>query len=395
MNEQGKIISTCDIDENLALQMWTRGRTPRLSLFNKVKNNRKLIHIAWTEKLDRTLTISGKKPGESITYTVRDFEAAIAAILDAFAKKTNFMQKFGKLALDLSKAINRPEILSSKADIAMMTEEKRSALWVADSSAGDRNSGIFRPYFPMNEQEAAIASESRLVIDSVAMKTYDGLAKTKVLDELKAANPERWHNPVMVTAAAMLLGFSYCGADGTKMADEIWAEGEKKAPTQLGQVAMKAPVRKFSINDPGLARLGYKLTAYIRHCSYIDELEIEYVGDSISELQDAGFARSRRIDFNTGTLGDVPYRVTFYENADEGMTAFGCVPRMQTARHTGDMVLLIPTGIYKQALANNSICGNAEDDFYTITRLLWAKQFKAWYTVLKPYVRKFARLVEA
>ena len=67
---------------------------------------------------------------------------------------------------------------------------------------------------------------------------------------------------------------------------------------------------------------------------------------------------------------------------------------MQTARHTGDMVIMLPTATYKQALANNSM-GNAEDDFYTICRLLWAKQFKEWYENLKPYVRKFAGLIEA
>lgn len=393
MDEQGKIISSCDIDDNLALQMWTRGKTPRLSIFNKVKNSRKLIHIAWTEKLDRTLTINGKKPGETVTYVVKDFEPAIAKILAEFAAKTNFKVKFLKLVLDLEKAINRPEIANSKADLAMMTEERKSALWIADCTDGDRNTGVFRPFFPVTPEEAAVITEDKLQINGVAMKTYDALAKSGVLDAIKAVNPERWRNTVRVTAAAMLLGFSYCGADGTKMADEIWAEGQKKAPTQLGQVAMKVPVRKFSLNDPGLMRLGYRLTAYIRHCSYIDDLEVEYVGDSIKELQDAGFSRSRRIDFNTGTLGDVPYRVTFYENADEGMTAFGCNPRMQTARHTGDMVLMLPTATYKQALANNTM-GNAEDDFYTISRLLWAKRFKEWYETLRPYVRKFAGLIE-
>ena len=394
MEDKGKIISTCDIDDNLALQIWTRGHTPRLSIFNKVKNTRKLIHIAWVEKLDRTLTISGKKPGENITYVVKDFVPAITKILTEFYAKTNFKLKYLKLVVDLEKALHRPEIANTKADIAMMGEEKRSALWVADCTGGDRNTGLFRPFFPLSEREAEIITQDRLQITEAAMKNYDGLAKTGVLAALKDTNPERWHNTVRVVAAAMLLGFSYCGADGTKTAEEIWAEGEKKAPTQLGQVAMKAPVKKISLNDPGLVRLGYKLTAFIRHCYYIDDLEIDYVGDSAKELQDADFSRSRRFDFNAGTLGDVPYRVTFYENPEEGLTAFGCVPKMQTARHTGDMVLMLPTATYKQALANNSM-GNAEDDFFTITRLLWAKQFKAWYETLKPYVRKFAGLIEA
>ena len=394
MEEKGKIISTCDIDENLALQIWTRGHTPRLSIFNKVKNSRKLIHIAWVEKKNRTLTISGKKQGENITYTVKDFEAAISKILTEFYAKTNFKLKFLKLAIDLEKAMNRPEIFSSKADFAMMTEEKRSSLWIADCSEGDRNTGIFRPFFPMNSEESAAASPEKLQITGPAMKTYDALVKSGVPEALKRINPERWHNVIRVTAAAMLLGFSYCGADGTKMSEEIWAEGEKKAPTQLGQTAMKVPVRKISLHDAGLVRLGHKLTAYIRHCDYIDDVEIEYVGDSISEMQEAGFTRSRGIDFNTGTIGDVPYRVTFYENAEEGITAFGCNPRMQTARHTGDMVIMMPTATYKTALTNNTINGSNEDDFYTVTRLLWAKQFKEWYENIRPYVAKFAGLLE-
>lgn len=394
MEEQGKIISSCDIDENLALQIWTRGRTPRLSVFNKVKNNRKLIHVSWVEKRNRTLTINGKKPGENVTYVVKDFEPAIIKILQDFsAKFPNFKVKFFKLVVDLERALNRPEVVNSKADIAMMTEDKRSSLWVADCSGGDRNSGFFRPFFPLSEREAEIANEEKLAITSTAMKNYEGLSKSGVPAALKEAVPDRWHNPVRVTAAAMLLGFSFCGGDGTKTSDEIWAEGTKKAPTQLGQLAMKAPERKISLNDPGLLRLGQKLSAFIRHYYYIDQVKIRYGMDSTDELQNAGYERSRRVDFNTGTLGDVPYRVTFFENPANGTTAFGCNPRMQTARHTGDMIITLPTETYKQAQANNTM-GSSQDDFFTISRLLWAKQFRAWYENIKAYVRPFTGLVE-
>ena len=73
------------------------------------------------------------------------------------------------------------------------------------------------------------------------------------------------------------------------------------------------------------------------------------------------------------------------------MTAFGCNPRMQTAKHRGDMVITLPTEVYKYALKLNTMSEN-EDDFFTITRLLWAKQFAAWYENLKPYVKGFAGL---
>ena len=55
------------------------------------------------------------------------------------------------------------------------------------------------------------------------------------------------------------------------------------------------------------------------------------------------------------------------------------------------MLITLPTEIYKEALKYNTMSDN-EDDFFTITRLLWAKQFSAWYENLKPYVKGFAGL---
>ena len=388
MDEQGKIISTCDVDSNLALQMWTRGRTPRLSVMNKNKNSRKLIHIAWVEKQDRTLAINGKERGETFSYSVKDFEPAIQKILAEFYARTNFKLKFLKLSLDLEKALLRPETIMTPSELSLMSEDKRSSLWIADCSIRDKHR--FLPFFQVSEEEAAVMPEEKLKITSPAMRGTEGLLKTGVTAALKEVNPERWHNTIRVTAAAMLLGFSYCGADGTKTADEIWSEGEKKPPKEIGQLAMKVPEKKISLHDAGLMRLGHKMTAYLRHYYSLDDVEILYVMDSEKELQESGFSRSRRIDFNTGTLGDVPYRVTFFENESEGMTAFGCNPRMQTAKHTGHMVIMLPTNVYKQALKSDTF--GTEDDFFTISRLLWAKQFKEWYETIKVYVSKFAGL---
>lgn len=394
MDDKGKIISTCDIDDNLALQIWTRGKTPRLSIMNKAKNSRKLIQISWVEKRDRTLSIQGRRRNQSVTYTVQDFEPAIQKILAEYVARTNFKLKFLKLVVDLERAINHPELVTRESDLALMTEDRRSSLWIAECTGDDKGMGIFLPFFPMNDEEAEAAPDEKLEINGLSMRGTEGLAKTGVPAALKKINPKRWHNPVRICAAAMLLGFSYCGVDGTKTAESIWSEGEKKPPTQIGQIAqVKAPVKKLSIHDAGLGRLGHKLTAYIRHYYYINNLKVDYVPDSEKGLQEAGYVRSRRIDFGTGTLGDVPYRVTFYENEAEGSTAFGCTPKMQTVRHTGDMVITLPTENYKEALHNDTM--GAEDSFFTITRLLWAKRFSDWYENLIPYVKSFAGMVEA
>ena len=391
MEEQGKIISSCDIDSNLALQIWTRGKTPRLSILNKAKNSRKLIHIAWVEKRSRTLSISGKKPGENINYTVSDFEPAINKILTEYFARTNFKLKFYKLVIDLEKAIHRPELAVSKSDFAMMTDDRRSSLWVADCSDGDRNTGYFRPFFPLAPAE--VLPEESLRISSLQMRSTEGLFKLGAVDILKQANPERWHNTVRVTAAAMLLGFSYCGADGSKTADILWTAGEKPKNINPNISVTKAPVKKISLHDPDLMRLGHKLTAYIRHCYKLNNVEISYVDDSEKTLSDAGFSRTRRLDFNTGTIGDVPYRVTFYENELEGMTAFGCNPRMQTAKHRGDMIIMVPSIIFSDAMSDDTMGNASGNEFFTITRLLWAKQFGEWYENLKTYVQGFAGLI--
>ena len=393
MEEQGKIVSTCDVDQNLALQIWTRGKTPRLSLFNKNKNTRKLIHIAWVEKRDRTLSINGKTPGQNITYTVNDFEPVVQKILTEYSAKTNFKAKFLKVFIDLEKAVHHPEPVSNPSDLAMLSEDKRSSLWIADCSGKDKNSGIFRPFFPANTTEAAVMREEKLRIASINARGTEALMKTGIVNDLKRINPERWNNTIRVTAAAMLLGFTYCGNDGTKTADALWVAGEKPKNINPNVSVMKIPEKKLSLHDPDLMKLGHKLTAYIRHFYIVDNVEISYSGDAEKELHEAGYERQRRFDFNAGTLGDVPYRTTFYQNPDEGITAFGCNPRMQTARHTGDMIIKIPTENYKEALKNNTMT-DSEDDFFTVVRLLWAKQFKTWYENIKPYVSGFAGLIE-
>ena len=392
MEEQGKIISTCDVDQNLALQMWTRGKTPRLSVFNKNKNSRKLIHIAWVEKRNRTISINGKTAGQNFTYTVNDFEPVIQKILTEYAARTNFKAKFLKVFIDLEKAVHHPEPVSNPSDLAMLSDDRRSSLWIADCS-GANKTGVFRPFFPANNSEAAVMKEEKLKIASINARGTEALMQTGIVNDLKRINPERWNNTLRVTAAAMLLGFTYCGSDGTKMADALWTAGEKPKNINPNVSVMKVPEKKLSLHDPDLMKLGHKLTAYIRHFYIVDNVEVYYSPDSEKELHEAGYERQRRFDFNTGTLGDVPYRTTFYNNPGEEITAFGCVPRMQTARHTGDMIIKVPTEIYKGALKSNTVTGT-EDDFFTIVRLLWAKQFKAWYKNLKPYVSGFAGLIE-
>ncbi|MBQ7266747.1 MAG: hypothetical protein IJR11_00095, partial [Synergistaceae bacterium] len=88
------------------------------------------------------------------------------------------------------------------------------------------------------------------------------------------------------------------------------------------------------------------------------------------------------------------YRVTFYENELEGMTAFCCNPRMQTAKHRGDMIIMVPSNIFSEAMSDDTMGNASGNEFFTVTRLLWAKQFGQWYENLKTYVQGFAGLIQ-
>ena len=72
MNEKGEIVSACDVDENITLQVWTKGFSPRVVLLNNNQKTRKLIRLGWFEKLDRKLSVKGKKRGQSAAYLLRD-----------------------------------------------------------------------------------------------------------------------------------------------------------------------------------------------------------------------------------------------------------------------------------------------------------------------------------
>ncbi|MCR5346875.1 MAG: hypothetical protein K6E38_03785 [Fretibacterium sp.] len=397
MDDKGQIVGSADVDENLALQVWTKDHAPRLVIFNKVKNTKKLIHFSWVEKRDRKLNIKGAKRGETISYSVEDFGPALRRIFIKYARSENgkFLQKLREFVVDFDKVVHSPELISNKKELAMLSEDKRSSLWVADCTGEDKTVGVFRPFFPFNEQEAEAVTEERLSFGPDG-RSADALLKTGAVSLLKKANPTRWHNPVRLMAAAMLLGFSFCEEDGSEFGNSLWEmKREDETPSQnVGGPKMKHPVRlaTFSLHAPGLMQLGHKLVAYIRHFDTAGETESWESMDSTKELEELGYARTRRFDFQEKTIGDVPYRVTLYENKEKERMALSCEPRAATARHKGDLVYTFPMASYKRALKEDTMSAT-EDDFYTMTQLIWARQFRIWYDNVAPYIGRIIGLV--
>lgn len=384
MDNKGEIISSCDVDENVALQIWTKGHAPRLVFINKIKNSRKLIRLGWVERRDRKLSVGGAKRGESTVYSVQDFEPVLQRILAEYAVYANFRIKLWKFAVELERALHVPEIVTDKGELNLLSEDKRSSLWIAECTGPDKKLGRFRPFFPVNAEEAAAMPEDRMGIIGGG-RGVDSLMKTGAVRGLAKVNPTRWHNPVRVAAAAMLLDFSYCWEDGSEFSDQLWKAGE----VEVGG-AVTRPV-ELTLRDPNLMGLGRKLVAFLRHFENVPAIEVSTTMDAEKELKEQGYSRTRRLDFPTGSIGDVPYRVTVLERED-GQMALSCQPESATQRHQGELVYVMPMDVYNAALEHDTM-GGPPDHFYTITQMAWACQFRQWLDCVTPYISNFAGLM--
>ncbi|MCL2010892.1 MAG: hypothetical protein FWG71_10185 [Synergistaceae bacterium] len=368
MDDKGEILSFCDVDENISLQIWTKGLSPRLVIFNKKQNTRKLIRFSWLEDLDRKLSVKGKKRGESAQYSLTDLLPHVQRIISEYAVYTSFKPRLWKFVAMLDKTLHTPALVLEKNELAMLQEDKRSCLWLADVSGEIKGEGSFRPFFPISEQEkiAFLGGELPIVDNK---RGVDDLLKTGITRKLAVQTPLRWHKPTRVVGAAILLAFSLCGEDGSEFTDEFWSD----------------EVHSIKLDDKRLCKLGRKLTGYVRHFDAVKEMEMRTSPDSDKELMDANYLRKRRIEFQEGAIGNVGYSVTFFERDEDGAIALGCKPRVSTTRHKGDLIYLLPAQVYAQAIINDSF-GGAADDYFTVTQLVSAKTFEIWSNTILNYI---------
>ncbi|MDR1648700.1 MAG: hypothetical protein LBR71_00440 [Synergistaceae bacterium] len=395
MDDKGEIVSSCDVDENLALQIWTKGLSPRVVILNKNQKKRKLVKLRWFENLDRKLSISGKKRGENIDYVLSDLLPVLQRILSEYAVYTTFKPYLWRFSVTFEKVLHAPALVFEKKELSLLSEEKRARLWVADLTGEVKGEGAFLPFFPLFEVEKTIVPESGLGFTKSCCGVED-LFKTGVIRKLNGAGLRRWHSPVRVTAAAMLLGFSFCEEDGEEFSDDIWRAGRLEKPLS------------FKLNDPRLKGLGRKFVGYVRHFDMLGTMTVQASLDSDKELQDAGYVRKRRLNFPAGLLGRVDSAVTFFERED-GMMALGCKPRMKNSFGGGgglyyaspphksqekqELIYTFPRDRYETALLRDAFTG-AADDYFTVAQLVGAKVFEAWSGNIVPFVSYFAGFVD-
>jgi hypothetical protein len=404
MDDKGEIVSFCEVDENLTLQIWTKGLSPRLGVFNKNQNRRKLVPLRWIEDPERKLSVKGKGRGLTVDYLLSDLLPQLQRILSEYAVYTPFRACHWKFSIVLEKVLHTPAIVLNESEFSLLPEEKRSRLWIVDLTGGEKRNGFFRPFFPLSGRErsafpgftqparAPSPGESfvGLPFEENRYSTED-LFRTGVIRRLNGASLPRWYRPVRIMAAAMLLGFSFCEEDGSAFCDEIWRAANHNKPLD------------FRFNDSRLKGLTRKFVGYVRHIDALDKIEVRASLDCEKDLQCEGYLRKRRIDFPVGLLGSVETAVTFFDRGD-GMMALGCRPKIRTSgsgngglfyasppqksQEKRELIYTFPRELYEAALAQDAFGGPA-DDYFTVGQLASAKIFEAWCNTLSPYIAWF------
>ncbi|MDR3230545.1 MAG: hypothetical protein LBT65_03825 [Synergistaceae bacterium] len=378
-------------------------------MFNKNQNKRKLMPLKWLEDPCRRLSLKAGKRGATVDYLLSDLLPHLQRILSEYAVYTPFRPTLWRFSLILERVLHTPAVVLDRGEFSMLSEEKRSRIWIADMTGETRGEGFFRPFFPLTERERRVFSApaegpSNLPPDSASEPTVAGipfadkrygvedLLRTGVVRSLNGASLPRWYRPVRIMAAAMLLGFSFCEEDGSEFSDEIWRAAQLDNPLD------------FRISDPRVKGLGRKFVGYVRHIGVLDKMTVRASLDSDRDLLADDYARKRRVNFPAGLLGNADTTVTFFDR-DDGMMALGCRPKIQTSRGGGgglfyasppqksqekqELIYEFPRAIYEEALKNDAF-GGAADDYFTVAQLTSAKIFEAWCANLTPYIAYFS-----
>lgn len=271
--------------------------------------------------------------------------------------------------------VGSPTNILDPAEMALMPEKKRYYLWVCDITKS-RDEGIYRPFFSMEEAEKAIMPSPEGIPFSGGQKGSEYLSKLGILRKLMGINHKRWYRPLQIAAAAMLMNFSFCGEDGSEIADLLWQEQHSDP------LALKP-------DDPKMVKLGERINLYIRHFNAIKDIKYEEgVYESVEVLQKREYTRKRRFNLPLGAIGDVEYIVTTFEKENEPL-AFACVPSALTARHDRDVIYHIPSNALEKAKHDDTFDPVNLDEYFSLASLIKAKQCNDWLERIAFFVAPF------
>lgn len=376
MDEKGIIVCAEEIDEGLELQLWTRGKTPRLVIVNRAKNTKKMSPLSWLEGEERKLSLKGGG-GKTVYYPMDVLEAPVRRMLYRFAQDPVFKGLLWHSVLFLTDLLHAPRSVFDKSEMGLLPEGKRQCLWLADFTDGGGR-GFFRPFFPLSEAELAVfGGEPSVPIRGG--KSVADLKKTGITRKLASVCPERWYETPRTAAAAVLLGFSLACEESGDFSSFLWKAADGGVISTRALSAAPA--------DSSVSRFAVKMAGYVRHWAALKCISLETVIDSYGTLKERGFVRKRRMQFPAGSIGNVEYTVTLYADG-KGTLAVGCVPGRATDRHKGERVFTLPEAVYVQALRDDSF-GGVEDGFFTLSTLLQAKLYEGWHRRIRRFTDVF------
>ncbi|MDD2206019.1 MAG: hypothetical protein WCQ97_02575 [Aminobacterium sp.] len=367
MKEQA-ILQSIDVDDHLGLQLWSRGAVPRLVIYNKGKDSGKTVRFSWLEGENKSISLK-RKDGKIEKYSLAQLLPVIQELLSTEAAIVPFKMLVWKTALLFSDYLHEPKVLISREDRALLSEEKRQSLWLADMEEQ-----IFSPSFPLAKEEAHLEEK----IEGIHIgddRSVVALRAKGITRQLASCNPERWYRHLYFSAVALLLGFSLSEEVASELSDHLWQRPTTTDGDVWGSLRQPALIAK----EMSLPLLSFqqKIKAFTRHWEVVQNITREENYDSVDFLLKQGYKRKRRVDFPQKALGDVPYTVTICENVEDDLIAFCLKPLMATARHKEERMYKVSLSNFEKALGHDS-AGSSQDEFFTIASLVKATDFSFW-----------------
>ena len=367
-------IAHLPVDEHMTLSFILTESSPMVTIHNNDTGKRRSVALSWFLQEGREMHVR-TGPRATRTYTVQELDETLSSLVTLAMAHPLVKPLIWQTFRTLTEVLHQPKVITRESEYGMLSEEKRTALWLSWMLAG-ASVGRLIPCFPAQGQELELLEKHTAggpwkegVRVTAQENGVAALQKKGILTSLMRATPQRWYLPLMVASSSAVLGMVEAGndEDGNFLAHQLWK--------QRAEVRKPGGTMDRAVIAPAAADLTRRLVAFIRHFYELPLIDCELTVDGHEQLLKENYGRRDRIDLPAGQLGKAEYVITSYTQKDSALGALVYHPKGRTVLK--DCVLRYPHQVYPQALDNDS-CGSIPDNNVTVLNLLRAVRFQAW-----------------
>jgi hypothetical protein len=370
------VLSEYEIDDDLSLLLARGEGIPRLGIYNLNNEKKKYVPLSWVEDPSRILKIKAGRTTKE--YKMDVIMEGIASLVSDSADALSLNSFAWRGVQVLGDLIHIPKTARSDADLNLIADSKRDALWYVYTPK--RGKWRVRPCFAPTEAEKNIFSsalEDGKPWPVPALSIENGvlpftMRNASLVREISLANPARWSEFMLPVAKAMLLGFSDWSSGGEHLfGDALW----KYLPRQN----YRSDETVTSIASAGKTFMS-KMIAYLRLWPLLEKVRSELVPDCTKTLAERGMKKRERFNMVAPNLGDKQFLVTRLVDESSSSVAFGISP---STRLPGEQDRIVTfSGEDWETCLDACGLGGEPDPQYTCNSVLAAIETKNWYVRL-------------